>query len=77
MQFAKAEFFNMEVVDEFFYVKVVDEFFNVEVVEEVFVFAAIRQPGFLRLCPPPTIVLHGFKQGSRSVLCKYLNETFH
>ena len=71
------EFFNIEVVDEFFSIEVVDEFFNIEVVDEVFVFAAIRQPGFSRLCPPPTIVLHGFKQGSRSVLCKYLNETFH
>ena len=66
----------VEVVEEFFNV-VVSEFFNIEVVDEVFVFAAIRQPGFSRLCPPPTIVLHGFKQGSRSVLCKYLNETFH
>ena len=82
------EFFNVKVVElfveaeqfvvsEFFNIEVVDEFFNIKVVDEVFVSAAIRQPGFSRLCPPPTIVLHGFKQGSRSVLCKYLNETFH
>ena len=45
---------------EFFNIEVVDEFFNIEVVDEVFVFAAIRQPGFSRLCPPP-IVLQGFK----------------
>ena len=71
------EFFNVKVVEELFCIEVVDEFFNIEVADEVFVFAAIRQPGFSRLCPPPTIVLHGFKvQGSRSVLCTYLNETF-
>ena len=47
------EFFNVEVVVEFFYVEVVDEFFYVEVVDEMFVFAAIRQHGFSRFCPPP------------------------
>ena len=71
------EFYNIEVVDEFFNIEVVDEFFNIEVVDEVFVFAAIRQPGFSRLCPPPTIVLHGFKASRLKIsLCTCLNETF-
>ena len=60
-QFAASEFFNVEVVE---------EFFNIEVVDEMFVFAAIRQPGFSRLCPPP-IVLQGFKTQDLS-LCTYI-----
>ena len=66
-QFVVSEFFNIEVEAEFYNIEVVDEFFNVEVVDEVFVFAAIRQPGFSRLCPPPTIVLHGFKTQDQSL----------
>ena len=67
-----AEFYNIEVDAEFFNVEVVEEFFCVEVVEEVFVFAAIRL--LLRGCraPPRSSRL----QGSRSVFCKCLNETF-
>ena len=65
--FVEAEQF---VVSEFFNIEVVDEFFNIEVVDEVFVFAAIRQPGFSRLCPPP-IVLQGFKTQDLS-LCTYI-----
>ena len=61
----------VEVVEEFFNVKVVEELFSVEVVEEVFVFAAIR---LLRGCRAPP---HSSRlQGSRSVFCKCLNETF-
>ena len=52
---------------EFYNIEVVDEFFNIKVVDEVFVSAAIRQPGFSRLCPPPTIVLHGFKTQDQSL----------
>ena len=68
-QFVVSEFFNIEVVDEYS-IEVVNEFFNVKVVDEVFVFAAIRQPGFSRLCPPP-IVLQGFKTQDLS-LCTYI-----
>ena len=69
--FVEAEQF-VVVVSEFFNVKVVEEFFCVEVVEEVFVFAAIRL--LLRGCRAPP---HSSRlQGSRSVFCKCLNETF-
>ena len=62
----------VEVVEEFFNIEVVDEFFNIEVGDEVFVFAAIRL--LLRGCRAPP---HSSRlQGSRSVLCTYLNETF-
>ena len=66
------EFFYVEVVDESFNVKVVEELLCVEVVEEVFIFAAIRL--LLRGCRAPP---HSSRlQGSRSVFCKCLNETF-
>ena len=68
----EAEFFNNKVVDEYSEIEVVDEFFNVKVVDEVFVFAAIRL--LLRGCRAPP---HSSRlQGSRSVFCKCLNETF-